>query len=82
MSAALSIFDRNLFYLKNTVVVEQLARINTLVMDKTGTITHGSSQHIDLDVRLSPEHRQLIQRLRQFKPPAEPHDLPVFRRHG
>jgi Cu+-exporting ATPase len=60
MSAALSIFDRNLFYLKNTAVVEQLARIDTLVMDKTGTITDGSSQRIDLDVRLSPEQRQLI----------------------
>ncbi|MBS7563331.1 heavy metal translocating P-type ATPase metal-binding domain-containing protein [Mucilaginibacter sp. Bleaf8] len=41
MSAALSIFDRNFFYLKNTAVVEQLARINTIVLDKTGTITTG-----------------------------------------
>ncbi len=48
MSAVLSIFDRNLFYLKNTAVVEQMARIDTLVMDKTGTITTGSSKRIDL----------------------------------
>ncbi|WP_342646887.1 heavy metal translocating P-type ATPase metal-binding domain-containing protein [Mucilaginibacter sp. CSA2-8R] len=45
MSAALSIFDRNFFYLKNTAVVEQLARINTIVLDKTGTITTGGSSN-------------------------------------
>jgi Cu+-exporting ATPase len=60
MSAALSIFDRNLFYLKNTAVVEQLARIDTLVMDKTGTITTGSSKRIDLDGELNVAERQLI----------------------
>ena len=60
MSAALSIFDRNLFYLKNTAVVEQMARINTLVMDKTGTITTGSSKRIELGGKLTGEQRQLI----------------------
>ncbi len=60
MSAALSIFDRNLFYLKNTAVVEQMARINTLVMDKTGTITTGNSKRIDLAGELTGEQRQLI----------------------
>lgn len=59
MSAALSIFDRNLFYLKNTAVVEQLARIDTLVMDKTGTITTGNKR-IDLSAELTHEERQLI----------------------
>lgn len=39
LAAVLSIFDKNKFYLKNTAVVEELARINTLVFDKTGTIT-------------------------------------------
>lgn len=60
MSAALSIFDRNLFYLKNTAVVEQLAKIDTIVMDKTGTITTGSSKRIDLDGELNAGQRQLI----------------------
>ncbi|WP_183553372.1 heavy metal translocating P-type ATPase metal-binding domain-containing protein [Mucilaginibacter sp. AK015] len=59
MAAALSIFDRNLFYLKNTAVVEQLARIDTLVMDKTGTITTGSKS-IELNGTLDPKHRRLI----------------------
>lgn len=39
MGAALSIFDKNKFYLKNTDVVEQLAAIDTIVFDKTGTVT-------------------------------------------
>ncbi|MFA6083954.1 heavy metal translocating P-type ATPase metal-binding domain-containing protein [Mucilaginibacter sp.] len=60
MSAALSIFDHNLFYLKNTTVVEQMARIDALVMDKTGTITTGSSKRIDLGGELTAEQRQLI----------------------
>ncbi|WP_345949324.1 MULTISPECIES: heavy metal translocating P-type ATPase metal-binding domain-containing protein [unclassified Mucilaginibacter] len=52
MSAALSVFDKNLFYLKNTAVVEQLARINTIVLDKTGTITTGGSNAISLHAEL------------------------------
>jgi Cu+-exporting ATPase len=46
MSAALSILDKNLFYLKNTAVVEQLAKIDTIVLDKTGTITITGSNSI------------------------------------
>lgn len=44
MSAALSIFDKNLFYLKNTSVVEHLAHIDSIVFDKTGTITIGGGK--------------------------------------
>ncbi len=33
------IFGNKKFYLKNTTVIEQLARIDTIVFDKTGTIT-------------------------------------------
>lgn len=35
----LRIFGRQKFYLKNTAVIEKLARIDTVVFDKTGTIT-------------------------------------------
>ncbi|RYD90981.1 MAG: HAD family hydrolase, partial [Sphingobacteriales bacterium] len=58
MSAALGVFDRNRFYLKNTAVVEQLARINTIVLDKTGTITTG-----DIDVTAAPVLSKMQQRM-------------------
>ncbi len=37
---ALRIFGRNHIYLKNTAVIESMAKIDTLVFDKTGTITY------------------------------------------
>lgn len=60
MAAALSIFDKNRFYLKNTAVVEQLAAIDTIVMDKTGTITTGSINNIKLEAILSGHQKQLV----------------------
>lgn len=60
MAAALSIFDKNLFYLKNAAVIEQMAAINTIVMDKTGTISTGGDQHIQLNRELTIRQIQLI----------------------
>ncbi|AMR33544.1 ATPase [Mucilaginibacter sp. PAMC 26640] len=60
MSAALSIFDRNFFYLKNVAVVEQMAAIDTIVFDKTGTITTGNSNQIQLQGFMSAQEQQLI----------------------
>lgn len=60
MSAALNIFDRNLFYLKNTAVVEQMAAIDTIVMDKTGTITTSDNDHVQLNAQLSETDRELV----------------------
>ena len=60
MSAALGVFDRNRFYLKNTAVVEQLAAIDTIVLDKTGTITNGNNSSISLDAVLTVKQRQLV----------------------
>jgi Cu+-exporting ATPase len=60
MAAALSIFDRNLFYLKNIRVVEQLAAIDTIVMDKTGTITTGNTENVTNEATLTDEQKQLI----------------------
>ncbi len=45
---AMRVFGRNGFYLKRTSVVEQLARVDTIVFDKTGTITRND----DLDTEL------------------------------
>lgn len=63
MSAALSIFDRNHFYLKNVAVVEQLAAIDTIVMDKTGTITTGTINNIKLEAVLTDKQKQLVYNL-------------------
>jgi len=60
MAAALSIFDRNLFYLKNTRVVEHMAGIDTIVMDKTGTITNGDANGVELNGELTVRQQQLI----------------------
>jgi len=60
MSAALSIFDRNLFYLKNTKVVEQMAAIDTIVLDKTGTITSSEGKSVHLEAALTAGQEQLI----------------------
>jgi Cu+-exporting ATPase len=56
----LSILDRNNFYLKNAAVVEQLAAINTIVLDKTGTITDGDKNNLTLNASLTPEQEQLV----------------------
>ncbi|MDO3642205.1 heavy metal translocating P-type ATPase metal-binding domain-containing protein [Mucilaginibacter sp. L3T2-6] len=60
MSAALSIFDKNLFYLKNPAVVEQLAHIDTIALDKTGTITNSGSNEVELAAPLNDKQKQLI----------------------
>jgi Cu+-exporting ATPase len=60
LSAVLSIFDKNKFYLKNTAVVEQMARINTLVFDKTGTITAPEGFRISFEGDLSREEKCMI----------------------
>ncbi len=60
MSAALSIFDKNKFYLKNTEVVEQLAAIDTIVFDKTGTITLTENDGVSFKGNLNHELKSVI----------------------
>jgi len=43
----LRIFGRNNFYLKNTSVIETLSKIDTIVFDKTGTITHPQKSSVE-----------------------------------
>ncbi|SKB29866.1 heavy metal translocating P-type ATPase [Daejeonella lutea] len=53
LSGILSIFDKHLFYLKSPNTVEQLAQVNTLVFDKTGTITSPDSAEVNFTGDLS-----------------------------
>jgi len=46
MGNVLRILGRNKLYLKNALVIEQLAKVDTIVFDKTGTITTSSQSDI------------------------------------
>ncbi|MEL0457168.1 heavy metal translocating P-type ATPase metal-binding domain-containing protein [Flavobacteriaceae bacterium SZ-1-7] len=45
----LRILGKKKFYLKNANVIEQLAKINTVIFDKTGTITANKETQIDYE---------------------------------
>jgi Cu+-exporting ATPase len=57
-------FGRRGFYLKNTAVIEHLQKIDTVVFDKTGTITNAQSSGIRfVGSELSPEQKLMIKSL-------------------
>ncbi len=57
----LRIFGKNKFYLKNTFVIEKLASIDTIVFDKTGTITERGYSHVNfIGFDLTEEEKNLI----------------------
>jgi P-type Cu+ transporter len=57
----LSLFGRKKLYLKNSSVIETLGRINTVVLDKTGTITHHKSSLVFFEGEtLNDQEKQLI----------------------
>ena len=57
----LRIFGKRKFYLKNTETIEQMAHINTVVFDKTGTITStGKSQVAYEGIELSEPEESLL----------------------
>jgi P-type Cu+ transporter len=57
----LRILGRQKFYLKNALVIEQLAQVDTIVFDKTGTITTHKKSTISLEGQpLSNENINLI----------------------
>jgi Cu+-exporting ATPase len=60
----LRILGRNKFYLKDHITLERLADIDTLVFDKTGTITLNNKQDIQYKGEaLSPNGTQMLQTL-------------------
>jgi len=60
LSAVLSIFDKNGFYVKNTLSVEKMAAIDTLVFDKTGTITNPKADTLSFKGTLDEYTQQLV----------------------
>src|SRR5690606_25877302 len=87
------IFGKKKFYLKNTTVIEQMSKIDTIVFDKTGTITANNQQaHITFEgSALTPEEEQLIRslihasnhplsrKLYEFLPWSEPLEITDFK---
>lgn len=60
LSAALSIFDKNKLYIKNTAAIEQMAAIDTLVFDKTGTISSPNASSMYFEGSLSGIDQELL----------------------
>lgn len=59
--STMRVFGRKGFYIKESDVIEQLHRANTIVFDKTGTITLNRSVEIDFEGKaLSPEDEKLV----------------------
>ncbi len=60
----LGIFGRKKFYLKNANVIEALEKVNTIVLDKTGTLTHHHAADVTFEGdQLSDEERSMVQAL-------------------
>lgn len=65
----LSIFGKKKLYLKNASVIEALGRINTIVLDKTGTITHHHASLVSFEgERLDEEEKQWIRSVTSQSP--------------
>jgi P-type Cu+ transporter len=57
----LRIFGRNKLYLKNTHVIETISKIDSIVFDKTGTITQNNTVAVEYKgIELSPEELVII----------------------
>ncbi|WP_179320486.1 heavy metal translocating P-type ATPase [Winogradskyella helgolandensis] len=56
----LRIFGKQKFYVKNASVIEQLAQINTVIFDKTGTITSNKDSSAEYDGELLSDSENIV----------------------
>lgn len=57
------LFGRANFYLKNSGVVERMAKVDTVIFDKTGTVTHGSKPVVKFTGALNDEEMRYVKAL-------------------
>jgi P-type Cu+ transporter len=62
----LRVFGRNNLYLKNADVIERMATIDTIVFDKTGTVTHGKDPEVKFIGELSETDKLRVKLLTGF----------------
>ncbi len=61
---SLRIFGKNKFYLRNSFVIESMSKIDSIVFDKTGTITNPKDLRIDfIGSELNDEEKALVKSL-------------------
>jgi len=61
MGNVLRILGKKKFYLKNALVIEQLAKVDTIVFDKTGTITTNKKSNISYEgTQLSEDNLMIL----------------------
>jgi len=59
-------FGRNKLYLKNADIVEKLAGVDTVVFDKTGTVTHGGTPEIEFTGNLNALQLSRVKQLTSY----------------